>query len=142
MQVQAELYDWRRYEDGMFVDAHVDGPGFYEAWPRDSRGGAPARPAFRLFYDAARDRWLAGDWYGLRYLALVQRGQPRPARYNWLSASLAIAEEARPPELYERALVLCSGRLPERRGPWLYYHDVESAVLDTLAAKLHLDLEA
>ncbi len=139
--VRPAQYDARRYEGGAFVEAVVDRSGFYELWPREGRGARAQRPPYRLFYDAARDRWLAGDWYGLRYLARVHDGERCSAHYDLLSASLAIPEAFRPPELYERALVLCSGRLPDRRGGWLCYPDVALSVVDTLAAKLHLSLE-
>lgn len=140
-EVKPELYDVRRYRDGAFVEGVVEGSGFYELWPREARGPRAQRPAARLFYDAARARWLAGDWYGLRYLALVHEGRACPAHCDVFSGRLAIPDAWRPPALYERALVLASGRLPERRGAWLYYDDVEPAVLTHLTAKLHLTLQ-
>jgi hypothetical protein len=140
-EVKPELYDVRRYRDGEFLEAVVEGSGFYELWPRDAGGPRARRPVARLFYDDARDRWLAGDWYGLRYLALVHEGRSCPAHYDVFSGQLAIPDAWRPPALYERALVLCSGRLPGRRGAWIYYDDVQPAVLTHLTAKLHLSLQ-
>ena len=140
--IQPAQYDVRRYERGAFIKDIVDRSGFYELWPLEGQQGTLARrPAYRLFYDATRKQWLAGDWYGLRYLARVHEGERCTAHYDLLSATLAIPEDFRPPELYERALVLSSGHLPRRFEGWLRYSDVELSVVDTLAAKLHLSLE-
>lgn len=135
-----ELYDVRRFEGEDFVDATVHGSGFYELRPRESKSPRTPRPTY-LFYDDARRCWLAGDWYGLRYLARVHSGQQCPAHYDFLSARLAVPMTWRPPELYERALVLCSGRLPERHHDWLYYDNVDVSVATMLTTKLHMRLE-
>lgn len=139
--IKPELYEVRRFEGDGFVDAPLDGSGFYELWQPDGRGHRTGRPAYRLFYDAPRDRWLSGDWYGLRFLARVEDGGACPVHFDLLSGRLALPWAWRPPELYERALVLCSGRLPEHRDGWLLYDDVTQPVLGALAAKLHFTLQ-
>lgn len=140
--VRPEMYDLRIFTDDGFVPVAFNGSGgLYELWPRSEREGRGSRPDSTLLYDAEQQRWLRGDWYGLHYLARRQQDLAAPARYNILSGSLAIACLARPPEIYERALVLCSGRLPEQRGEWLHYDDIEPSVLTAVAARLGLTLE-
>ncbi|MHB8578082.1 MAG: hypothetical protein ACYDCQ_22455, partial [Dehalococcoidia bacterium] len=140
--ISPSLYDVRRYAgDGVFESAAFTGEtGFYELWPRTVRPGQQPRAVGSYFYDAARDRWLRGDWYGLRYLDQIRAGFACTAHYDLLSARLAVDSEARPPEIYERALVLCSGRLPVQRGGWLYYDGVQPDVLNAIATKLNLTL--
>lgn len=138
--IKPEMYEVHRFQGDGFVEGVVSGSGFYELYQRDRRGSS-ATPDYRLFFDAGRDRWLAGDWYGLRFLARMIEGQSCPAHYELFNARLAIPEQFRLPELYERALVLCSGRLPERRGDWLWYDDVEPDLFTTLSAKLQLALQ-
>jgi hypothetical protein len=135
-----ELYHVRRFEGEDFIDTTVHGSGFYELRPRESKSLRTPRSTY-LFYDDARDCWLAGDWYGLRYLARVRAGQQCPAHYDFLSARLAIPVTWRPPELYERALVLCSGRLPGRWNNWLYYDNVDVSIATVLTTKLHMGLD-
>lgn len=139
--LQPERYDTLRYTAGGFIESPVAGSGLYELYTREGRGSHSIRPDYRLYYDAPAGRWLAGDWYGLRFLAHIADGRLGPAYYDILSARFALPEEWRPPELYERALVLCSGRLPERRRGWLYYDDVEPGVAAALAARLRFSMQ-
>jgi hypothetical protein len=60
--------------------------------------------------------------------------------YDEDSGQLAIPWGWRWPELYERLLVLASGRLPRLRGPWLVYDAITPQVLDVLTTKLDLDI--
>lgn len=135
------MLDAKRFTGSGFAPVAFDGrSGFYELWPlspsRDSE-----RPKYRAYYDAEGGRWLSGDWYGLRFLALHNGEDPCPARYESTSARLAIPMASRWPELYERALVLAGGRLPTHQGPWLVYDGISSQLLRELDAKLPLRLE-
>ena len=86
-------------------------------------------------------RWHRGEFFALRFLALEQLGLLGPWRYAPESCELALRHEERPPELYERCLVLCSGQLPENRGGWLVYRHISSALMQQLASLLGVDVE-
>jgi hypothetical protein len=133
-------YDPERPEGDAFAPIDFEGaPGLYELWARQDGGAALAGPRHTLLYDT-RGRWLRGDWYGLRCLAHAQAGGRCPAHYEFFAARLLIPYVWRPPELYERALVLASGRLPERRDPWLLYEEIDAGLLAVIAARLGLNL--
>jgi hypothetical protein len=95
---------------------------------------------------SGRHRWLQGDWYGLRFLALchdlAERGERPIARWESDSGQLAVPVEHRWPAPYERVLVLASGALPERSsdGQWLIYRGIPSDLRDLLVSKLGIDM--
>jgi hypothetical protein len=131
----------RRYDGLDVVPTYFDDTtGLYELWPEDGGSRRPRTLAFTFFYDAQRSRWLRGDWYGLRFLARSLDGERPRATYRADNGELSIPNEFRPPELYERALVLASGRLPSARGSWLVYEGIGQSLLDTLATKLRFDV--
>ncbi len=90
-----------------------------------------------VFYDGSALR--RGDWYGMQYLAEAHLGKFPQCRYSkahhacWLSAHL--------PDLYERALVLASGRLPEPKGDGWLFTNVSSALMEALRARLDLSIQ-
>ena len=94
-----------------------------------------------LFFDEPSQRWLRGDWYGLRFLAVGAGAGD--VIYEKNTNSLLIAEAQRWPLLYERALVLASGLLPEIIGNrnWLRYQRMPLALAETLCHKLKLRLQ-
>jgi hypothetical protein len=85
--------------------------------------------------------WRSGEFYTLRFLALQAAGLLGAWRYASATQELAIRYEERLPELYERALVLCSGLLPENRGGWLVYANVPSTVVTQLSGSLNTGLD-
>ncbi|MBF2099431.1 MAG: hypothetical protein IGQ88_13805 [Gloeomargaritaceae cyanobacterium C42_A2020_066] len=91
-----------------------------------------------LFYDTEAETWRQGDWYGLRFLALQEK---RYANYAPQSEKLWIPQIQRWPQIYERALVLASGLLPERSQGGLVYSAVSGKLAQTLADKLSVTLE-
>jgi hypothetical protein len=64
-------------------------------------------------FDCDAKRWVAGDYYGLRFLARSAVGVCR-AFHDEKAATLVVPIADRWPMPYERALVLASGRLPKR----------------------------
>jgi hypothetical protein len=116
--------------DAFKPTAFAGEPGLYEV----TQGGR----TLTLLY--SRGRWLKGDGYGLRFLNLWETGLLIEARYDPATWALALPTNQRPPELYERALVLCSGLLPERQPRWLRYRHVPPGVAHTVAARLELTL--
>ncbi|HEY9694171.1 MAG TPA: hypothetical protein V6D15_18360 [Oculatellaceae cyanobacterium] len=92
---------------------------------------------YTIFYDKESDRFLQGDWYGLRYLALQHNNQDCIARYDRATKRLAIPLSQRCPEIYERALVLASGLLPTYKEPCLIYENVALELANLLSDKLN-----
>lgn len=117
-----------------FVDTYFDETrsGFYRFWRDHERD----RPAFEGFWDATQQVWLQGDWYGLRLLAHQANGSPVYATYDRVRRLVQVPEITRPPELYERALTLSGGYLPERKQGWLVYREVCAEVVAALGSKL------
>ncbi|THF70983.1 hypothetical protein E7T06_05360 [Deinococcus sp. Arct2-2] len=126
--LQLKHFDGQRFEACTSLDA----AGLYELTSPDGR-----------IIHALRDGalWRRGEFFALRFLALGQMGLLGSWRYDAQAHELALRHEERPPELYERALVLCSGLLPEHRGGWLVYRAVPLAVAQSLANRLELGLE-
>ncbi|MFB2880681.1 hypothetical protein [Floridanema aerugineum] len=96
---------------------------------------------YTIFYDKESDRWLQGDWYGLRFLALQHNEKECIARYSTATKRLAIPVCQRWPEIYERALVLASGLLPKYQDSWLLYENVGLELVAQLSDKLNIKCE-
>ena len=94
------------------------------------------------FFDEPRQKFLSGDWYGLRFLS-IQAGEGAPqAIYDAENGALLIPESQRWPLLYERALTLASGLLPDRadNAAALRYPNLPRNVAETLCGKLNVNL--
>lgn len=134
------LYNWRYFQNSDFVECTLpQQTGMYQMW---DRGNQNAR-CRTLFYDQDTDTWRQGDWYGLRFLALYYSQHNLIARYNPKTLQLAIPYCQRWPELYERALVLASGLLPEYhqtedRNLWLIYKNISFDLACQLTQKLYV----
>ena len=91
-----------------------------------------------LYFDQPNQRWLRGDWYGLRFLTYDSIGRDFEVAYDSGTNDLLIPLDERWPLLYERALVLASGSLPGRpENPrWLKYSGVSSELVQLLTEKL------
>jgi hypothetical protein len=94
-----------------------------------------------LFYDQKSDRWLQGDWYGLRFLALHSLNTSLATRYHADTAQFAIPFCQRWAEVYERPLVLASGKLPTYNNGWLIYEAISPQLAYQMAIKLHVNFE-
>ncbi len=142
ISIHPEMFELKRFDGERFVDAPFDGEsGFYEFSPMSGTRGGTNRPHYNLFYDRRSSSWLRGDWYGLRFLALYECGEPSRVLYNPALARLAVPVVWRWPEIYERALVLASGKLPVRQGSWLVYESVAQQSAEALRLKLGLEME-
>ena len=95
-----------------------------------------------LYFDQPNQRWLRGDWYGLRFLAYDSIGRDFEVTYDSSTNDLLIPLDERWPLLYERALVLASGSLPSRpENPrWLKYSGVSSELVQLLTEKLSVSI--
>ena len=95
-----------------------------------------------LFFDEPGQRWLRGDWYGLRFLALEANGAIVEVVHDSGTNTLQIPEGQRWPLLFERALVLASGLLPMSavNSNWLQYQEVPFDLAKTLCNRLGIAL--
>ncbi len=95
-----------------------------------------------LYLDQPNQRWLRGDWYGLRFLAYNSVGRDFEVTYDSSTNDLLIPVDERWPMLYERALVLASGSLPGRpENPrWLKYSGISSELVQQLTGKLNVSI--
>jgi hypothetical protein len=96
-----------------------------------------------LYFDSDQQKWLKGDWYGLRFLAYKAAQQQCKAVYRVSTNELLIPADQRWPMLYERALVLASGQLPRvaDNHNWLAYEGISYRTAQTLTHKLSALLE-
>ena len=95
-----------------------------------------------LYFDQPNQRWLRGDWYGLRFLTYNGTRRDFEVRYNSNTNEILIPVEEHWPLLYERALVLASGMLPVRSESrrWLKYSGVSGELVQLLADKLNISI--
>ena len=95
-----------------------------------------------LYFDEPNQRWLRGDWYGLRFLAYNSTGRHFEVKYESSANELIIPNEEHWALLYERALVLASGMLPVRDKSfrWLKYTNISNVLVQLLAEKLSITI--
>ena len=95
-----------------------------------------------LYFDEPNQRWLRGDWYGLRFLAYNTAGRQFEVKYDSNANEVLIPVEEHWPLLYERALVLASGMLPARdkNFRWLKYTNISNELIQLLAEKLSITI--
>ena len=113
-------------------------PGLYRLTKR-----AENNPCQIVFYfDEPNQRWLRGDWYGLRFLTYNSAGRKFKVKYDSSASELIIPVEEHWPLLYERALVLASGMLPARdkNFRWLKYTNISNELVQLLTEKLNITI--
>ena len=95
-----------------------------------------------LYFDQPNQRWLRGDWYGLRFLAHNAAGRNFEVKYDSSTNEILIPVEEHWPLLYERALVLASGMLPLRDNNfrWLKYTNISNELAQLLAEELSITI--
>ena len=95
-----------------------------------------------LYLDQPNQRWLRGDWYGLRFLAYDAAECDFEVRYDSSANDILIPLDERWPLLYERAFVLASGILPHRpeNPKWLRYSGVSNELVQLLTEKLNVSI--
>ncbi|MEK8018166.1 MAG: hypothetical protein VSS75_014930 [Candidatus Parabeggiatoa sp.] len=141
--IVSSLYDWKYFDGNDFIECvSPTKPGMYQSFPRED---AENRFPRTLFYDQPNNRWLQGDWYGLRFLALHhQLDKACIVHYDKVMNRLAIPLSQRWAELYERALVLASGQLPTyqrtEQSWWLVYERISPKLATQLTDKLRVTL--
>lgn len=136
--IMPHMFETKKFNGNIFVDDVFQyKSGFYQLWLNEHYV-SEKRLQYTLFYDETSGHWLRGDWYGLRFLSRQLDNSPCPVRYEPVSRLLAIPKEMRWPELYERALVLASGRLPNKSDSWLIYDNIEPKVVHEFSTKLNL----
>ena len=95
-----------------------------------------------LYFDEPNQRWLRGDWYGLRFLADNADRQDFEIGYDTGTNAILIGNGERWPLLYERAIVLASGMLPARSEDreWIIYSGVSGKLVQFLTEKLNVSI--
>lgn len=134
--IRPHNYRIKRYNGRQFVDqpAFSGESGLYTLQTIDG-----IRSELTLHYRAGDQRWYRGDWYDLRFAAFAAGGLRFSYAYDADGQQLQIAAAQRWPELYERALILASGLLPELRDGTLIYRGISAELLNTLAPKLRCE---
>ena len=133
LYIQEGRYEFRQLKGDHFEPTtRVRETGLYQLSPIHKNEDAP----LTLFYDAILGKWYKGDWYGLRYLALQQQEDLVEAEYDEKRQMLCVPLDQRWPELYERALVLASGRLPVRKHGMLIFNNINAVLADNLTNKV------
>ena len=96
-----------------------------------------------LYFDFDRQKWLKGDWYGLRFLVYRHAGQDCEAIYRADTNELMIPVEERWPLIYERALVLATGQLPRSADnqKWLRYEGVSGDLAQPITSRLSVSMK-
>ncbi len=131
-------YRFERWVDGCFESMPLPREtGMYRLIHDSERFD---HPQLTLYYDADADTWKRADWYGIRFLALRRTGTPCDVHYDSARRELATALEQRWPDLYERSLVLASGRLPHFHNDHAIYSNITAAQAHILAGKLGVNL--
>ena len=137
--IVASQFYWRQYQTEI-QDFQACGlpenTGFYEM----RREVQQSYPDHSYFYEANTQTWRKGDWYGLRFLALYHGNSFKECVYNVEQKQLMVPYNDRWPQLYERALVLASGYLPQMSSDrlWLYYRNITPELVSRLTQKLTL----
>ena len=96
-----------------------------------------------LYFDYERQHWLKGDWYGLRFLSAYGEGKDLKAHYDYEKSCLIVQNSQCWPLVYEKELVLASGKLPKfipKKRLQLYY-EIPAELSNLLAKKLNVSLE-
>jgi hypothetical protein len=128
-----DSYKLKRYEQGDFRPYTKSlEQGFYQIF-----GKQETEPRYTLFWDREIGGWRQGDWYGLRFLSYEQPW----IHYDPHSQKLAVLAEQRFPEIYERALVLASGYLPQWLEGYLVYSNISQENVCHLAKLLKLEIK-
>jgi len=101
----------------------------------------PFRSTVCVFFDSSRQKFVRGDWYGLRFLARRFHGLPLTARWQADLRLLSIPHEERWPLDYEKVLIQASGLLPCRTSTGsLCYTHVPECLAHCLCRKLEVNI--
>lgn len=138
--IEPHRYSFKIYNGTDFVVPSERGlkPGLYEALRLEGHYPVPTT----ALYDGSN--WTRGGFYDLRWLAIKNSGKPMNVRIN-KEGALGVPLFARWPLLYERPLVLASGKLPKNVNvngiDALVYESVGVDIARVLAEKLDVKIE-
>ena len=141
-RLEIERWDQGRFQscDTLYVrdGVYFGQSGMYRFRSHDEQ----SRRSMTVFFDQTSQRWLKGDWYGLRFLHIVAGPCTAGAVHDLATGSLFIPTAKRWPLLYEQALTLASGLLPIPSGNrnWLEYRRVPIDIARILCQKLNVIL--
>ena len=141
-------YNVERWQEGTFqsCDTIYNRDGVYygeKGMYRLSRKADTSGRTVTMYFDEPAQRWLRGDWYGLRFLSLDADEGYVEGVHDSVGGELLIPESQRWPLLYERALTLASGLLPGRAANpnWLTYSCIPLNLARTLCENLNVNLQ-
>jgi hypothetical protein len=128
----------KRFDGDDFIDCTFQKEtGFYQFFSQDMN----THPQYTFFYDADRNQWVQGDWYGLRFWAIHQINREKLcACYSEGERKLLIPFSKRWAEVYETYLVMSSGLLPSYARDTLIYEGVSSDLTNELSQKLDISI--
>jgi len=136
LELVASMQKWRKFNsDNKFeICGNPNETGMYEICDENFNH------RYTLFYNQETKTWHQGDWYGLRFLSLQSQGISCQVYYDIDSKKLVVPTNQRWPEIYERALVLASGKLPTSDKSWLIYENINRELAYVLSEKLNVKL--
>lgn len=139
-RISTTRYDIEIWNGSRFspCDAFYERSGMYRLTRRNDTNAYQ----LVLYLDQPNQRWLRGDWYGLRFLAYDSVDRNFEVVYDYSTNDLLIPVDGRWPLLYERALVLASGSLPARvdNPRRLKYSGISSELVQLLTEKLNVSI--
>jgi hypothetical protein len=137
LELVPSLQQWKKFQNDIFeVCGTPYETGMYQMCDEN------LNPRYTLFYNQETQNFYQGDWYGLRFLNLQSQGVSCQAYYDIDNKQLAIPINQRWPEIYERALVLASGKLPIYHKSWLIYDNVNWELAYVLSEKLNVNFNS
>lgn len=133
LEIVPSLQQWKKFQDDSFeVYGTPHETGMYQMCDENLNHRCT------LFYNQETKTFHQSDWYGLRFLALQSQGIACQAYCDIDNKKLAIPINQRWPEIYERALVLASGKLPSYHKSWLIYENISWELAYLLSEKLDI----
>lgn len=127
----------KKFNGREFVDCVFQNQtGFYQFFTLDTN----SQLRYSFFYDQNVDRWLQGDWYGLRFFAISSMGINLRVHYSVENRQLIILLAERWAETYETLLVMASGLLPKYREGGLIYQGISRELATAISTSLNIIL--
>jgi hypothetical protein len=138
--VAAERYWLEKWNGEKFTASPAPPPsaGMYRLKNLDDRS---QEPDHYYYFDPEPNQWFQSDWYGLRFLANYNLGIHAELTYEPRLEQLFAPSAHHLPDLYERALVLASGKLPSAVSDGLVYENINKALAETICTKLCAELK-
>jgi hypothetical protein len=137
LEIVPSLQQWKKFQDDSFeVCGTPHETGMYQMCDENLNHRCT------LFYNQETKTFHQSDWYGLRFLALQSQGISCQTYGDIDNKKLAVPINQRWPAIYERALVLSSGKLPTYYKSWLIYENISWELAYLLSEKLNVNFNS